>query len=104
MLTVDTTSNSITRSGFGLDFGLTDATFARYQAMVYRVAGIWLNSSKKPLLLCRLAKRLRQIEIATFDHYFKKITSDPDERAIFFNLITTNETPFFREPRQFEYL
>jgi chemotaxis protein methyltransferase CheR len=63
-----------------------------------------LNTSKKPLLLCRLSKRLRQLEVGSFDEYFRLIASDNEESAVFFNLITTNETHFFREPRQFEFL
>jgi chemotaxis protein methyltransferase CheR len=91
-------------SNIGNELTISDVTFTRYQTMLYRNAGIWLNASKKPLLLCRLSKRLRQLDVRSFDHYFRVITSDPDERSVFFNLITTNETHFFREPRQFEYL
>src|SRR5208283_5804333 len=57
--------------------------------------------------LCgRLFRRLRELEIASLEIYYERV-SQPDqqeERARMIDAITTNETRFFREPRQFDFM
>lgn len=85
---------------------ISDAEFARYQHLVERLTGIHLAPIKKAMLSGRLAKRLRDCGVETFGEYFKLIDDGGDaaERQIAIDLITTNETYFFREPRHFDAL
>jgi chemotaxis protein methyltransferase CheR len=83
---------------------LTDAEFRRFQALVYREAGIHLSPAKKALLVGRLMRRLRTLGLGSFGEYYDRVEADPDERVQAFDAICTNETHFFREPRQFEFL
>jgi chemotaxis protein methyltransferase CheR len=54
----------------------------------------------------RLFRRLRALEITSLETYYERV-SQPDqyeERTRMIDAITTNETRFFREPRQFEFV
>lgn len=85
---------------------VSPALFQKFQKLIYGETGIWLGSSKTALLCGRLFRRLRALEIASLASYYECV-AQPDqheERARMIDAITTNETRFFREPRQFEFL
>jgi chemotaxis protein methyltransferase CheR len=81
-----------------------DATFARFQALILREAGIWLAPVKRALLVGRLGRRLRELAVPTFADYYERVVADDAERVRMLDAICTNETHFFREPRHFEFL
>lgn len=85
---------------------ITDAEFAQFQSFIYQQAGISMADSKKTLLIGRLGKRLRKLGIDSYGEYYRYITSGKDaaehQRAV--ELLTTNETYFFREQAHFDYL
>ncbi len=83
---------------------VSDAEFARYQALIHREAGIWLAPVKKALLVGRLARRLRELGITSYGAYYERVAEDEVERVRMLDAICTNETHFFREPRHFEFL
>ncbi len=85
---------------------ITDQEFGKYQQLLHRIAGINLSSAKKPLLVGRLRKRLNHGNFKSFDEYYQFLTSDSgqDELRMAVELLTTNETYFFREPRHFDFL
>lgn len=85
---------------------ISDREFADFQALIYREAGIHLSPVKKALLTGRLARRMRELHMQRFQDYYAHVTADRsgDELVILLDAITTNETHFFREPRQFEFL
>ena len=82
------------------------ALFQKFQKLIYAETGIWLGSSKTALLCGRLFRRLRALEIDSLERYYECVADDnqQEERARMIDAITTNETRFFREPRQFEFL
>lgn len=85
---------------------LSEADFLRFQQLIEEETGIHLSDAKRPLLIARLAKRVRQLGMTTFGQYFERVVSnvDPLERVRMYDAISTNETRFFREPRHFELL
>lgn len=83
---------------------LTNAEFLKFSQLIEHEAGIHLSEAKMPLLMARLGKRLRRLELPTFSAYFDRVLVDTDERVAMFDAISTNETRFFREPRHFELL
>jgi chemotaxis protein methyltransferase CheR len=83
---------------------VSDRDFARFQALINREAGIWLAPVKKALLVGRLARRLRELGLASYGEYYERVACDADERVRMLDAICTNETQFFREPRHFELL
>ena len=84
---------------------LTDKEFRLFQKMIYDIAGINLSDAKKTLVTGRLAKRVKYYALKSYGDYFN-IISDPanDEHQVAVNLLTTNETFFFREPKHFDFL
>jgi len=85
---------------------ISDAEFARFQKLIYDVAGISMADSKKVLLVGRLSKRLRQYSFTTFEEYYRYVTTggDKQEFQLMVDLLTTNETYFFREGKHFDFL
>lgn len=84
---------------------LSDREFALFQSLIYQEAGIFLGPAKKALLVGRLARRLRDLGLASFGAYYRRVADgDARERVHLIDSVCTNETHFFREPRQFEFL
>ncbi len=85
---------------------ITNREFSMLQELIHSTSGINLTPSKKSLLVSRLSIRLRELGIKSFAAYYQLLLEDDsgDERTKLIDRITTNETSFFREPRQFEHL
>lgn len=85
---------------------LSDHEFSLFQRLIYKLTGIHLADSKKVLLVGRLGKRLRFWHLESFGDYYRLLTSgeQPAELQTMIDLVTTNETYFFREPAHFEWL
>ena len=88
-----------------MSYEISDTEFSVLSRMVYETSGIVLNDSKKVLLTGRLAKRLRALGLDTYTQYIKYIRDGHGGELDFMvDLLTTNETYFFREPQHFDYL
>ncbi len=85
---------------------ITDAEFAQFQRFIFEAAGITMADAKKALVTGRLGKRLSAHGLETFGEYFKLLKSgqQPIEVQMAVDLLTTNETYFFREIKHFEFL
>lgn len=85
---------------------LSDREFKLFQDMIFRTAGITMSSAKKALVAGRLAKRVRQHNLTSFKGYFDFISAGENkaELQIAVDLLTTNETYFFREQKHFDFL
>lgn len=85
---------------------ITDPEFDRLRRFFHAASGIRLADSKKVLVCGRLAKRLRATGLASYRAYLDFIESPAQtaERQLAVDLLTTNETHFFREPRHFDLL
>lgn len=85
---------------------LTETEFGQFQRFIFELAGITLTGSKKALVSGRLAKRLHACQVKSYGDYFRLLVSgkQPQEVQTAINLLTTNETYFFREPKHFQFL
>lgn len=86
---------------------LSEQSFSQFSDFIRRELGIKMPPEKRPMLQCRLQRRLRQLELRTLEEYQHHLFASPHsdtERLEFINLVTTNKTDFFREPRHFDYL
>ena len=74
--------------------------------MIYDIAGISMSAAKKSLVSGRLAKRVKHLGLASYDDYFKLLMKNggDGELQMAIDLLTTNETYFFREHKHFEFM
>lgn len=88
-------------------FDLTDREFKLFQEIIYRETGINMSDKKKKLIVARLSKRLRALDLANFTQYYEYLNKSTDSQNEIVNLInrvTTNKTSFFREQHHFDFL
>lgn len=85
---------------------ISDREFSLFQKLIYGVAGIHLAPHKKALLEARLSKHIRELGLHSFGAYYEHVVKEKrsDELVTMLDRVSTNETHFFREPRQFEFL
>ena len=81
--------------------------FERFSLFIKTELGIKLPPAKKNMLEARLQKRLRALGMGSHEQYCKYLFSPEGMREEMGNLVdvvTTNTTDFFREPKHFEIL
>ncbi|NHZ47516.1 CheR family methyltransferase [Nitratidesulfovibrio liaohensis] len=86
---------------------MSQKLFDRMSRFVYEQVGIKLPGSKRVMLEARLQKRLRVLGMASYDQYVDYLFTEKgfdEELRNFIDVVTTNTTEFFREPRHFDYL
>jgi chemotaxis protein methyltransferase CheR len=85
---------------------ISDQEFRQFQSFIHRIAGISLSPAKKALICGRLGNRIQKKGLASYSDYFKLIAggAEPTETQVAVDLLTTNETYFFREPKHFDLL
>lgn len=86
--------------------GITDREFALFRDLIFRIAGISMSSAKKTLVAGRLSKRIRLHSLSSYQEYYDLATKKGNEAElqIAVDLLTTNETHFFREPKHFDFM
>jgi chemotaxis protein methyltransferase CheR len=86
---------------------MSDGDFRRFRDFIYDQCGINLMPKKKLMLTGRLSKRLRELGMSSFTEYFDYVTSSrgrSEELLRMINVVSTNKTDFFREPKHFDFL
>lgn len=85
---------------------LKDSEFNQFQKWLHQATGINLSPAKKALVAGRLSKRLKHLQINSYGEYFHYIKNNSAtcELQTAIDLLTTNETYFFREPKHFDFL
>lgn len=79
-------------------------TFKQIRDFIYEKSGIFIPDNKKYFLENRLSRRVQEKGLKGYEDYayILKYGTDKAEVTKLFDLVTTNETFFFREPQQFE--
>jgi chemotaxis protein methyltransferase CheR len=86
---------------------LGERDFHRLSNFIYQYSGIKMPSAKTTMLEGRLRKRLRVTGIETIADYCSYLFEGNgiDTEAVhLIDVVTTNKTDFFREPRHFDYM
>jgi chemotaxis protein methyltransferase CheR len=85
---------------------LTEEEYTLFCAFIYRAAGIKIPPTKKVMVGNRLRRRLRATGIAGFSAYYAHLISPSGAAEIpaFLDVITTNETYFYRDVHHFDWL
>jgi chemotaxis protein methyltransferase CheR len=81
--------------------------FARLCSLIYDKAGIRLGADKKTMLEVRIKRRLKSLELSSYNQYCEYLFGRDglkEELVSFIDVITTNKTDFFREPKHFNFL
>ncbi|MCU7494662.1 MAG: chemotaxis protein CheR [Ignavibacteria bacterium] len=86
---------------------LTSKEFEALSSFIYSEVGIKMPAGKKIMLEARLRKRVKELGISSYTEYCKLVLSresSSSEIFHFIDVVTTNKTDFFREPKQFQFL
>lgn len=85
--------------------GISERNFKRLATYIEAQLGIRMPETKRVMLESRLQKRLRVLNLASFDQYIDRIFAGDDGEIIhMIDAVTTNKTDFFREPDHFDIL
>ncbi len=89
-----------------MEYSISAAEYEQLCSLIYAESGISLGPNKQSLVVSRLSKRLRDLRLSTFHEYYELVTGDPtkDEFTRLLDLVSTNKTDFFREPKHFDFL
>ncbi|WP_320005799.1 protein-glutamate O-methyltransferase CheR [Maridesulfovibrio sp.] len=82
---------------------ISDLEFTQLRDFIYEQAGIFIAGNRKYLLENRLANRLKELNLKSFGEYYYYLQYDPGKKTELnklFEVITTNETSFYRNPPQ----
>ena len=93
-------------SVYDREFKFTKSDFERIRDIVGTRTGIVLSDHKVDMVYGRLVRRLRQLDIKSFNDYLSMLEDEArnEELTEFTNALTTNLTSFFREPHHFDFL
>ena len=85
---------------------LTDQQFKKLSTFLQSETGIKLPDVKRVMLQSRLYKRLRALNMNSFDEYITYALKKGNEQEIInmIDVVSTNKTDFFREPGHFDFL
>lgn len=86
---------------------LSARDFTRLRELILAETGIQLNAEKRTMLEVRVKRRLRELGIGSYAQYCSYLFSRDgkrEEMVPLIDVVTTNKTDFFREPRHFDFL
>lgn len=86
---------------------LSQEDFIFFRELIFDLAGIHLGEKKRDLVVTRIRSHLQKRGFHSFSEYRDLLENKPaghPDIQEFVNLLTTNKTEFFREPRHFDFL
>ncbi len=98
-------SSSLSSSStpFRKDLHITDEEFLQLRDFIYQVCGIFIAENRKYLVENRLSNRIKELNLKSYSEYYNFLRFDnsrKEELNRLFEVVTTNETSFFRNPPQ----
>ncbi len=87
-----------------LSDSLSPELFSKFSKLIFQLSGIYMKDSKLILLSNRLRKRMKALNLFSYEGYYDYLLSHKEEYEFFLNVISTNETYFFRSESQLEAL
>ncbi|HAQ21551.1 MAG TPA: chemotaxis protein CheR [Prolixibacteraceae bacterium] len=86
---------------------ISDELFHKLGNLITARYGIKMPPDKKVMFQARMQRRLRELEINSFDEYAKMLLTtnlDSPELSVLADYISTNKTEFFREKDHFDFI
>ena len=84
--------------------GIQAATLSALIALVREHTGIAMSDRKSLLLERRLRPRMLALDIGSYQGYVQRVRDDDAEVPHFIDLVTTNDTLFFRTPHVWDHV
>ena len=92
-------------SPFRKDLHITDEEFLLLRDFIYQQCGIFIAENRKYLVENRLSNRIKELNLKSYNEYYNYLRFDANkakELTKLFEVVTTNETSFFRNPPQLD--
>lgn len=92
-------------SPFRKDLHITDEEFLLIRDFIYQQCGIFIAENRKYLVENRLSNRIKELNLKSYNEYYNFLRFDNNrkqELTKLFEVVTTNETSFFRNPPQLD--
>ncbi|HUB29172.1 MAG TPA: CheR family methyltransferase [Terracidiphilus sp.] len=89
------------------DDKISTRDFARLCQLIHDRAGIHLSQEKRTMLEVRIKRRLKALGMHSYRRYCEYLFADRglrEEIVQLIDVVTTNKTDFFREPKHFDFL
>ncbi len=86
-----------------MDTDIDAATLTALIQLVRKHTGIAMTEKKSVLLQGRLRPRIRTLGLTSYKEYLERVLAGGSETQAFVNLVTTNDTVFFRTPHVWDY-
>jgi two-component system, chemotaxis family, CheB/CheR fusion protein len=83
---------------------LPETTLDAFLDFVKQARGFDFTGYKRSSIERRVAKRMSEVGVETYDEYTDYLELHPEEFASLFNAILTNVTSFFRDPQTWEFV
>lgn len=104
--TADQASTAVrSTSPFRKDLQISDEEFLQLRDFIYQQCGIFIAENRKYLVENRLSNRIKELNLKSYSEYYNFLRFDASRRtelSRLFEVVTTNETSFFRNPPQLE--
>ena len=80
--------------------------FEKFRRLAYDKFGLNLTAAKHELVATRLGKKLRELNIPSYDAYYDLVVADRTGESLIalIDALTTNHTSFLREASHFDFL
>jgi chemotaxis protein methyltransferase CheR len=91
----------------GHEESISKRDYARLCELIRAEAGINLGAEKRTMLEIRIRRRLKALEMESYDAYCNYLFGHrgmKEEIVHLIDVVTTNKTDFFREPKHFSFL
>lgn len=86
------------------DEKLSLSCFNDYIDFIHSVTGITIGQKRRSMVISRIRKRVKALDIENYATYLLLLKEDSGEEKLFIDLITTNETYFYRTPRIWTFI
>lgn len=99
------TDGARSTSPFRKDLQISDEEFLQLRDFIYQQCGIFIAENRKYLVENRLSNRIKDLNLKSYSDYYNFLRFDTNRRTELtklFEVVTTNETSFFRNPPQLE--
>ena len=99
------TAGATSTSPLSKELKISNEEFTQLRDYIYEQCGIYIAETRKYLVENRLSNRLKDLNLKNFGEYYYYLRFDANRRAEMtklFEVITTNETSFYRNPPQLQ--